>query len=361
MAAQLGTDRNCSILVVDDDINMLDSVSSLLNAYGFTATACRYALEASEQIIAADFKAILTDIKMPDISGIELLDRIHNVDSTIPVILMTAYAELDVAIDAIKKGAFDFITKPFKPEHLIHTIERAVNYSRLMQLEQTYKHMLEEKVKLRTEELKGALTRIEGLNREIILRLTAAAEFRDTDTGFHISRMEFYSKKISEALGMPNDFIETIACASPLHDIGKIGIPDEILLKPAPLSPAEFEIMKSHTIIGNNILSESSHPLIKMGESISLNHHERWDGTGYPRGIKGHDIPIEGRIINICDQYDALMSVRPYKPSLTHQESYTIITEGDGRTMPGHFDHDVLEAFKKVSHSFEEMYHSYIC
>ncbi len=352
--------NNSRILVVDDDIHMLDSVSTLLKAYGFNATSCRSALEATNQISADNFKAVLTDIKMPDTSGIELLDRIHNIDSTIPVILMTAYAELDVAIDAIKKGAFDFITKPFKPEQLIHTVKKAVNYSRLMQLEQTYKHMLEEKVQVRTEELKNALTRIEGLNREIILRLTTAAEFRDTDTGFHISRMEFYSKKISEALCMPDNFIETIACASPLHDIGKIGIPDEILLKPGPLSPAEFEIMKSHTTIGDNILSESSHPLIKMGESISLNHHERWDGTGYPGGIRGHDIPVEGRIINICDQYDALMSGRPYKPSLTHQESYRIITTGDGRTMPQHFDPDVLEAFKKVASSFEDVYHSHM-
>lgn len=353
----MSLDNSCKILIVDDDLNMLDSVSLLLREYGFTITSCCDASEVSVQVSENNFYAVLSDIKMPDISGIELLDRIHAIDSDLPVILMTAYAELDIAIDAIKKGAFDFITKPFKPDYLVHTVEKAVNYHKLTQLEQTYKHMLEEKVRDRTEELNNALTRIEGLNREIILRLTSAAEFRDTDTGAHISRMEFYSKKIAEALGMPRDFIETIACASPLHDIGKIGIPDGILLKSGPLSSLEFDIMKAHTTIGDNILSNSSHPLIRMAESISLNHHERWDGTGYPRGLRGEDIPMEGRIINICDQYDALMSERPYKPAFNHEESYRIITGGDGRTMPGHFSPDVLDAFKKVSPSFEEVYH----
>jgi len=133
---------------------------------------------------------------------------------------------------------------------------------------------------------------------------------------------------------------------------------DELLLKAGPLTDKETEIIKLHTTIGENILSNSSHPLIKMAESIALNHHERWNGTGYPKGIKSGAIPIEGRIVNICDQYDALMNERPYKPSLNHRETFRIITEGDGRTMPDHFDPRVLNAFREVSEVFEEIYHS---
>jgi putative two-component system response regulator len=218
--------------------------------------------------------------------------------------------------------------------------------------------MLKDAVRNRTNELKNALTKIEFLNKEILLRLTTAAEFRDSETGAHISRIGLYSNKIAEALDMPMSFIETISSASLLHDIGKIGIPDDLLLKPGPLTDEETEIMNFHTTIGGSILSNSSHPLIKMAESIAINHHERWNGTGYPKGIKSKAIPIEGSIVNICDQYDALMNERPYKPSLNHRETFRIITEGDGRTMPDHFDPRVLNAFRDVSGVFEEIYHS---
>lgn len=197
---------------------------------------------------------------------------------------------------------------------------------------------------------------VKTMTGEAILRLTTAAESKDKYTGEHLNRIQLYAKKLSEFLGMPDDFVEQITLASAMHDIGKIGIPDKILSKPGPLSPEEFEIMKTHVLIGEKILSGSVHPTIRMAASITLHHHEKWDGSGYPRGLKGPEIPIEARIVMLCDVYEALRSPRPYKKPLGHRESFTIITKGDGKTSPGDFDPDVLRAFIRMEKTFEEIY-----
>lgn len=219
--------------------------------------------------------------------------------------------------------------------------------------------MLEQTVKRRTEELSTALAELKNLNAEIILRLATVAEFRDNESAAHFSRISLYVNKIAEAMGFDNDFVETITLASKLHDIGKIAIPDNILLKPAQLTPEEWLIMKTHTVIGSRVLSGSKYKVIQTAASIALNHHERWDGSGYPQGLKGNDIPIESRIIIICDQYDAMRSKRHYKESITHAETVKILTDGDGRTEPNHFDPDVLKTFIKISDVFDEIYKSY--
>ena len=344
------------ILVVDDDPDMLDAVTMLLSEDGYNVTASSSAGEAMDQIKISAFDVVLTDIKMPVVSGIELLEQINDFDPEMPVIMMTAYADLDLALNSIKRGAFDFFTKPIEHDYLLRVIDKAITHHSFRQLEKEYKRRLEIEVSKRTSELRSALARLNSQSKEVILRLTGIAEFRDTDTGAHIRRVGLYAREIARSLNMPSDFIEAIAFASSLHDIGKIGIKDRILLKAGELDPEEFETMKTHCVIGEKMLLGSSHVPLQMAASVALTHHEKWDGSGYPRGLKGDEAPIEGRITVICDQYDALRSNRPYKDPLSHEKTFRIITEGDSRTIPGNFDPDVMEAFKKVAPEFERIF-----
>ena len=201
-----------------------------------------------------------------------------------------------------------------------------------------------------------ALGQLTSMSREIVERLTAAAELRDEDTGLHISRIGMYTKRLSLHLGLPNDFVDNITVASAMHDIGKIGIPDSILLKPGALTSEEFAIIRQHTVIGQKILHGSTHGMLQMGAVIAATHHERWDSSGYPCGLAGTDIPMAGRVVILADQYDALRSQRVYKPALDHATACDIILRGDGRTMPGHFDPAVLSAFDAIKDTFATIF-----
>ncbi|MBV9086993.1 MAG: HD domain-containing protein, partial [Acidobacteriaceae bacterium] len=200
---------------------------------------------------------------------------------------------------------------------------------------------------------------LQRAHRDTVMRLIAATAFRDKETGSHVFRIGHYARVIAEQLGWTARAATLLFEAAPMHDVGKIGVPDAVLLKQGPLSPEEWDILKRHTAIGADLLAGSSSPLLQMAAEIAASHHERFDGSGYPNHLKGKEIPLTGRIVMVCDQYDALRTRRPYKSSFPHEVACKILLEGDGRTQPCHFDPDVLRAFREKQDCFREIYEQF--
>lgn len=345
--------KKYKILVVDDEPKHLNLMGALLKKNGYLYETAQNGYEALEKTKEISPDLIFLDVLMPKMDGFEALRRLKKNPLTrhIPVIMVSGLAERESRIKGLMLGANDFITKPID---VTEVIVRAQNLIKAKEYDEAKK---------KTKEIKSALNKLSRSRDELrdsyqetLHTLTAVAEYRDEETASHIQRIGYYCKLIAKELGWSEDEQETISFASPLHDIGKVGIPAEILLKHGKLTHEEFALMKTHTIIGVRILQGAKSKYLKMAEKIALTHHERFDGSGYPHGLKGKGIPLEGRIAIIPDQYDSLRSSRPYKPKFNHERAFSIITEGDKRTQIKHFDPQILEIFKDCHKFFEEIY-----
>ncbi len=320
-----------TILVVDDTPENIDILVGILSS----DYKIRVAIDGPKALALAQKSTpdiILLDVMMPGMNGYEVCERLKQDPLTchIPVIFVTALAETADETQGFSLGAVDYITKPVSAP-----VVQARVKTHLALYDQ--KRLLEQQVKERTKEL-------EETRFEIIRRLGRAAEYKDNETGLHVVRMSHYARLLAIQSGLPDKYCELIYNAAPMHDIGKIGTPDSILKKPAKLDEPEWDEMQRHAEIGAEIIGDHQDPLLEMARRIALSHHEKWDGSGYPLGVSGQDIPIEGRIVAIADVFDALTSIRPYKKAWTVADTMALIESESGK----HFDPELVEHFKLI-------------
>ena len=339
-SAALGDSR---ILVVDDELANVRLLEGLLARWGFAnVDGLTDPAVVPQRVAEAPPDLVMLDLHMPGLGGLELIGLLEPLtrDGTpIPILVLTADSTTETKRQALAAGASDFLTKPFDPEEVRLRVSNLLQNRRLeVQLKQ-HGDELEEHVRERTLEL-------EQSRLEIAERLAMAAEYRDDETHQHAERIGLTAALLGARLDLATATLADLRRAAPLHDIGKIAIPDAILLKPGRLTPEEFETMKTHAIIGARILSGSRSGLLQMAEEIAGSHHERWDGTGYPQGLRAHQIPLSGRIVAVADVFDALTHKRPYKEAWRADEAVAEILS----CASSHFDPDIVATFAELDH-----------
>lgn len=352
---------NKRILFVDDDQSVLDALGRMLRPqrHVWDFVGISDPRMAWVRLHEGRFDAVVTDMSMPGMDGLEFLERIKRSDGLkeLPVVMLTGVEDRSLKRRALDLGAVDLLNKPIDPDDLVARIRNVLRLKEYDDQLKAYSVLLERTVQDRTAQLRQS--RI-----EVIWRLGKAAEQRDDATGDHVIRIGCASRIIAETLEMENDFLDTIFVAAPLHDVGKIGIPEPILRKPTSLTEEEWEVMKQHCVIGSKILQEdprsrvtlerclkldeaipnggNDNPMLEMAAKIALFHHEKWDGSGYPMQLAGELIPIEARIVAVADVFDALTSYRPYRSAQGREKALEIVEKGVG----SHFDPDVYAAFE---------------
>ena len=321
------------VLIVEDDCVSAEILTNSLQHFGYDVTTVDNGREAFELIRTGKFRLVVSDWDLPEMSGVEICRQIRQRQSSgyIYVILVTSFEGVENVVEGLHAGADDFLTKPLQPDELRMRLRAG---ERILSLE----------------------------SRDVVIfALAKLAESRDPQTGAHLERMREYCRVLSDELSgwekfsdeIDGQYVELLYMTSPLHDIGKVGIPDSVLLKPGKFTDEEFEIMKQHTLIGGQTLDAAvrAHPeaeFLRMAYDIAMSHHERYDGGGYPHGLKGDEIPLCGRITALADVYDALTTRRVYKPKIAHESTRKIILEGNGK----HFDPDIVQAFKNREDEF---------
>lgn len=302
------------ILVVDDEEAIREVISTLLDAQGFRCTTCVNGKVGLETFRKDSYDLVLSDIVMPEMDGLKLLAELRMADPDVPAIMVTAMHDISIALEAIRAGAYDYILKPFEKDQLYLSVRRALEHRRLVLENRTYQSDLEQLVAERTRQLSIALQDLEQSYDYTLEALGGALDAKDAETEGHCQRVTAFTITIAKAMGVDNSLLRQIARGAFLHDIGKMGVPDQILRKPGPLTPEEREIMRRHCDIGYAVLERI--PFLKEAAEIVLAHQEFYDGTGYPRGLKGEQIPLGARIFAVADTLDAMISDRPYRKAL---------------------------------------------
>jgi len=334
----LGPDiqKKARILVADDDRFYLQIFSDLIAGLGFESITATNGHEAIEKVMSHQPDILIVDVVMPGIDGFEVTRRLKGDPATmhLPIVIVTSLSDRGSKLKGLQFGADELLNKP------VDETEFRARVGNLLKVKRYEDYLLDHGKKLEGEKIRHGYV-------ETVYRLTLAAEYRDKETGSHIKRISLYSQLLARHIGLPEQEVEAIYFGSPMHDVGKIGIPDSVLLKEGTHTPEEFEIMKTHATIGANILRDPDSVILRAAREIALTHHERWDGKGYPMGLREEEIPVSGRIVHLVDIYDALRSKRPYKEPFDHKKACSIIDSEAER-----FDPKVLKGFHALAGEF---------